>query len=199
MITQEFNGKLYKLHTGEKYLTRGIKKLHREVWKHYNGDIPKGMHIHHINENKLDNRIENLELIESSKHLSNHSKEYHKNNPDKVKKHLEDIRPMTKQWHGSDEGLEWHKQHAVNCNFGNLTYGEYKCNVCGKEFTRKTLKQVFCSNNCKSQYRRISGLDDVTKQCAYCGQNFIANKYAKAICCSYKCGGQYRKAKKIVK
>jgi hypothetical protein len=36
---------------------------HRYVWTKHNGDIPKGMQIHHINGNKTDNRIENLKLV----------------------------------------------------------------------------------------------------------------------------------------
>ena len=36
---------------------------HRYVWTQVNGRIPKGMQIHHINNNKRDNRIENLSLV----------------------------------------------------------------------------------------------------------------------------------------
>ena len=36
---------------------------HRLVWIEANGPIPKGMHIHHINNNKHDNRLENLRLV----------------------------------------------------------------------------------------------------------------------------------------
>ena len=36
---------------------------HRYVWEQAHGDIPKGMHIHHINGKKDDNRLENLSLI----------------------------------------------------------------------------------------------------------------------------------------
>ena len=36
---------------------------HRYVWTQHNGEIPKGMQIHHINGKKNDNRIENLSLV----------------------------------------------------------------------------------------------------------------------------------------
>ena len=46
---------------------------HRKVWILHNGPIPDGHHIHHKNEDKLDNRIENLELVSGSEHTRNHS------------------------------------------------------------------------------------------------------------------------------
>ena len=36
--------------------------LHRRIWTEHNGEIPSDHHIHHINKNWRDNRIENLEL-----------------------------------------------------------------------------------------------------------------------------------------
>jgi hypothetical protein len=65
----------YYAMSGERYIDeRGIKKgrsryLHIEIMKQYS-DL-KGKHIDHINHNTLDNRKENLRVIEQKKNLSN--------------------------------------------------------------------------------------------------------------------------------
>ena len=38
------------------------------------GEIPVGYHIHHINFNKLDNRIENLQMMTKSAHHKLHDR-----------------------------------------------------------------------------------------------------------------------------
>jgi hypothetical protein len=39
---------------------------HRHIWEQHYGAIPKGCVVHHINGDKLDNRIENLDVIQSN-------------------------------------------------------------------------------------------------------------------------------------
>lgn len=42
-----------------------VKRVNRVVWEAFNGPIPPGMQVNHINEDKTDNRLENLNLMTS--------------------------------------------------------------------------------------------------------------------------------------
>jgi len=44
--------------------------LHRIVWENYKGKIPKSHDVHHIDNDKTNNHIENLELISKPEHSS---------------------------------------------------------------------------------------------------------------------------------
>lgn len=47
--------------------------FHRYIWEQHHGPITKGMEIHHINGDKLDNRIENLMLVDRNTHRKLHA------------------------------------------------------------------------------------------------------------------------------
>ena len=59
--------------------------VHRFVWEAFNGPIPKGMTIDHINGDKTDNRLSNLQLLTPSQ---NNSKDKQRLS----KKQIDDIR-----------------------------------------------------------------------------------------------------------
>lgn len=48
---------LYKNSIGKMYI------VHRLVWIAFNGPIPEGLQVNHINEIKIDNKLENLNLM----------------------------------------------------------------------------------------------------------------------------------------
>jgi hypothetical protein len=51
---------------------------HRWVWEQAHDPIPPGHHVHHVNHDRADNRLENLRLIEGKAHVSRHNVERHR-------------------------------------------------------------------------------------------------------------------------
>ena len=74
--------------------TGGVNKtfsVHKCVWESFNGQIPYGYQINHINEDKTDNRLENLNLMTPKENTNWGSRtdrqtETQKNRPDLSKK-----------------------------------------------------------------------------------------------------------------
>ena len=180
------------------YLNSTIRKrMHRYVWEYYNGEIPKGYHIHHVDGDKSNNSIENLRLVEAKKHCKAHSVIHAINDYDRMVENLmTNAIPKSKEWHASKEGHEWHKRHYDRMKDKLYVEKEYKCKQCGKKFTSTMTESKFCSNKCKSKWRREQGLDNEERTCEMCGTKFTINKYSKTKCCSRKCAAQLRKNKK---
>jgi hypothetical protein len=168
----EFNGIKYRRYLNKKgtlnryyrcstqhYMKTGERYLHRAIWAFHNGDIKAGSHIHHKDGNHLNNDISNLECLSSADHFFEHREERSKRaSSENQIALLEAIRPLAAKWHRTDDGKAWHKQHAKNV-FSNRQKVEVVCINCDDKyladsFLFKAGKTKYCSNRCKSAYRR---------------------------------------------
>lgn len=74
----EFNGKKYSLSNSGYYkrTTRNAKGmqtyLHRDIYEKAHGKIDDNMHVHHVNGNPTDNRLENLVALTPAEHRDAH-------------------------------------------------------------------------------------------------------------------------------
>lgn len=161
-------------------------RAHIWVWTYYNGKPKKGFHIHHVDEDKSNNEIDNLREISATDHVDLHMTEERRQ---MSRKWAEIIRPLTKEWHASEEGHKWHSDHAKVTFKRDHPIG-FLCECCHKRFIVDAIdayKTRFCSNKCKAKFRRDSGVDNVEITCEYCGKKIIRNKYAKTRFCSHRC------------
>lgn len=159
-ITQYFDGGLYRLWPSDNYLSRGGKKLHRDVWAAAFGPIPPRCHIHHRDGNVLNNRLENLECMDSSEHLS--LSRAQRSAPDNGGWFSASAREKAADWHASPEGKLWHKRHAERTKSWTKWKREEKpCEHCGKLHMALVRKSgnagKYCSQTCKVAAYRARG------------------------------------------
>lgn len=167
------------------YLNSTIhKRLHRYIWEKEVGTIPEGCQIHHIDGNKANNDLSNLAIMTASGHQRLHGKEIERKNicRENVKKAI----AAAPVWHHSEVGRKWHSEHAKG---HKIPRDKKTCDNCGAIF-EGIYRQRFCSNKCKSAWRRNSGIDNITKKCEICGTDFKTNKYEKIKYCSRECASK---------
>ncbi len=136
--------------------TRKKKLLHRVIWEKETGiPIPKGYIVHHKDENKDNNNIDNLELKTFSQHRRDHMLKLYENEEflENNNKHLANVNNLAKSWHKSKSGKKFHKK------IGKLSWKKRKkvkvrCIYDNKTFeTYFPSRAKFCHNNCDQKYR----------------------------------------------
>lgn len=149
---QEFRGERFYL-CGYYFQHKG-KRLHRAVWEYFNGEVPEGYHVHHIDEDRSNNDIENLSLMPGLAHMRSHadSEERRENGRRAIRIAIE----IAPEWHKSNEGRAWHSKHAKEVW---AKHGEHEqvCTGCGKTFMSRDIGHKgnhFCNQNCKARYYR---------------------------------------------
>lgn len=131
------------------------KRLHVYIYEKYNGAVPKGMQVHHIDHNKDNNDISNLKLLTRKEHDKIHYEEMSAEEKERRRKNLElNARPKAIEWHKSENGKEWHLKHYEQVKEKLHKKHKFKCEICNKEFESSQIRSRFCSNVCKSKYWR---------------------------------------------
>ena len=169
------------------------KRLHIYVWEKENGKIPKGYDIHHKDQNKSNNELGNLELVNRTEHRRSHSTtdEAIAKARISIKKAIEAAAKRTR----TEKDIEQSKINWAN-GLGKLVGQKLtnNCLFCGKEFQYSAIQpnSKYCSNACKSASRRASGKDNETRECVVCGIEYQTNKYLPAMTCGKDCRKLYQ-------
>lgn len=132
-----------------------ISRLHRAIWFYYNSEIPSGYDVHHKDENKENNNIENLMLIEHGTHSINHLDiSLGKSWKNKI------VKTYACSYCGElFETTHCYGEHqnafcSKKCSFDHWYSLNKKerskkiCPHCNKEFIPVKTDQVYCRNNC---------------------------------------------------
>ena len=186
-----YNGKRFRREKNKYYkrIENGHSLyLHRYVYQNEVGEIPKGYDIHHIDGNKANNDISNLKLLTKAEHKKAHvSEELAEIKRNNLKNNA---RPKAIEWHKSEAGRKWHSEIAKG---RIITKKSLVCSYCGNSFEGVPKHDnTFCSNRCKSAYRRKMGFDNEERICVMCNNEFLVNKYSKTVCCSKNCASKLR-------
>lgn len=169
--------------------------LHRYMWELANGAIPEGYCVHHTDGDYNNNTLANFSLMRADEHEKLHTELYGECTWKKIKKSLDDNRGKAAEWHSSESGREWHRENGKKF-WKDKPMRTFICQVCGKTFESNSQQTPkFCSNNCKSEWRRQSGVDNEERICPICGTKFIVNKYSHKECCSRSCTAKNRRNK----
>lgn len=125
--------------------------MHRYVWEREYGTIGAGLHVHHVDGDKSNNDISNLELLTASDHSTHHGETNPWVGSEANKRQLAGINHKAKAWHSSPEGVEWHKKNGVAA-WANRKWHVKECTECGKSYeTPYPSRSKYCHKNCKAK------------------------------------------------
>ena len=169
---QRFNGIVYRETTKQHY---GMSaQIHRDVWSYYYGEIPNGYHIHHIDENPVNNSISNLCCLSAEKHARLHGKL---------------TKPVKKIYTCVTCGKSFEGYANSNTHYCPECYHPIKhCVHCNKTFRANYPQQKFCSTKCSARYQFKGHREK--RICPVCGKEFEVLKSRPSICCSISCGNK---------
>jgi hypothetical protein len=206
---QEFQGRRWYL-CGN-YFKIGGKGLHRAVWAAANGKIPPGRqwHVHHINHDRHDNRLANLELLSAREHLSERHPVTDEQREAMRQRALESGMEHTKAWHRSKAGRKWHREHAAAV-WAKREPRDVVCVECSTVFETLDAGEVkFCGGACRARATRRRRREGVPitpsrqtsigivrkkeeRTCEKCGEPFMGQVNKTRTTCSKRCASSLK-------
>lgn len=121
---------------GRRYF--GCYLIYTLVWEAFNGPIPKGYVIHHKDHNKLNDRLDNLQLMSNDEHTKHHH--INKTVTEETKKKISNKR---KGQHLTEET----KQKLREAHIGKKHSEETKQKMRGRKFSEEHKQKI--SNSLK--------------------------------------------------
>ena len=188
---QKFNGMIFH-QTASRHASHSLS-LHRAIYSYYHGEIPEDYEIHHIDENKDNNDISNLQLLTKSEHRRLHNL----------------TRPLLKCqcvncgkiFDNKDARNRLYCSPACYIEYYRKTHPDKRiCEWCGKEFTvSQDQKDIqCCSHSCAAYlWHSKKTSDRPAKYCEWCGKELPKDRhYSERRFCSNSCASYYRWSKK---
>ena len=134
------------------------RRLHRAIWEHHNGPVPAGYHVHHRDDDPLNNHLANLEAKPGGEHLSEHMR-----TPERIAMSRANIHKAiaaAPAWHASPEGLEWHRQNARAVILARPLL-DFACVECGgrRDPTPTPVRSARCAEG-----DRLGGVADLARR-----------------------------------
>lgn len=136
------------------------KLLHRLVWEDWYGKlVPKGYDIHHINGDKTDNRIQNLQCVEHRTHMRFHNK--NRTNSEETRRKISEANsgenhPMYGKNHTIESKKKMSKSHKglIHSEETKRKISENSAKIWeGKTFSENHKKALSKSKNSTGYYR----------------------------------------------
>lgn len=173
---QCFNGVTYTKNNHGHFSTP--TSIHRVVWSYYHGKIPQGDYvIHHIDQNKGHNDIDNLQILAKSVHSIIHN----------AIPRPEKICPVCGKKFIPQNNHQIYCSRSCSAKCEASTTTEKICPVCGKIFIKKRNRQIYCSTNC----RILRQKNYEQRTCVICGKGFsVSINHPEKKTCSPHCAGQ---------